>query len=344
MQFAALSRTPPNDPSRAPSNTPTADLDRRIIAALQYRPRATWAAIADALGEPTRSVSRRGADLLAGGAVRVVGARGATPTLIAQVQAQANCARIVASGYAARPDCVFSYATTGARHVVAEVRADDQTLSELVLDELPSISGTADLRVDRVSAVHRSVGEWRPAVLTDDEVARLGVTVRQPVPPQQVAHTGLTDADRTLLRLLAQDGRTTTADLAASARASENTVRRRLADLEQRSLLRFRIVAEPALLGCPTEVLVTIRGALRTQPDLVRSLLALPELRYLAALGSDRHLLAHFAFPDAATMHRELSAGEWTAEVDRLDIAHVVHAFKRSGWRTSGADAPDRLY
>ena len=319
-------------------------LDRRIIAALQYRPRATWASIADALDEPTRSVSRRGADLLAGGGVRVVGARGATPTLIARVAAQVNCVRIVATGYAARPDCVFAYATTGDRHVVAEVRADDATLSQLVLDELPSISGTADVRVDRVSTVHRSVGEWRPAVLTDDEVARLGVTVRQPASPQQVAHTGLTDADRTLLRLLAQDGRTTTADLAASARASENTVRRRLADLEQRSLLRFRVVADPALLGCPTEVLATIRGSRRDRPQLVQALLALPELRYLAALGSDRHLLAHFAFPDSAAMHRELSAGEWTAEVDGMDIQHIVRAFKRSGWRTTGADPLDRLY
>ena len=56
--------------------------------------------------------------------------------------------------------------------------------------------------------------------LTDDEVARLGVTVRQPAAPQQVPHTGLTGEDRTLLRLLAQDGRTTTAALAASARVS----------------------------------------------------------------------------------------------------------------------------
>jgi DNA-binding Lrp family transcriptional regulator len=319
-------------------------LDRRIIAALQYRPRATWAAIAEALDEPTRSVSRRGADLLSGGDVRVVGARGATPTLIARVTAQVNCARIVATGYAARPDCVFAYATTGRHHVVAEVRADDATFPALVLDELPSISGSADLRVDRVSMVHRSVGEWRPAVLTDDEVARLGVTVRQPPAPQQVPHTGLTDSDRTLLRLLAQDGRTTTADLAASARASENTVRRRLADLEQRSLLRFRVVADPALLGCPTEVLVTVRGSLRSRPALVPALLALPELRYLAALGSDRHLLAHFAFQDSAAMHQELSSGDWTAEVDNMDILHVVHGFKRSGWRTAGADALERLY
>lgn len=323
---------------------PTTELDRRIIAALQYRPRATWAAIAEALQEPTRSVSRRGADLLVSGRVRVVGARGASPTLIARVAAQVNAARIVASGYAARPDCVFAYATTGERQVLAEVRTDESSFSDLALDELPSISGSADLRIDRVSTVHRSVGEWRPAVLSDAEVSRLGVSVRQPPAPQQVPHSDLTDDDRILLRLLAEDGRTTTADLAAAARSSENTVRRRLADLEQRQLLRFRVVAEPALLGCPTEVIVAIRGALRTDPILVRALLSLPELRYLAALGSDRHLLAHFAFPDTAAMHRELSSGEWTTEVDRMDISHVILAYKRSGWRTSGASAPARLY
>ncbi|WP_344986430.1 AsnC family transcriptional regulator [Streptomyces violaceus] len=46
-------------------------LDRRIISALQIDGRASWHRIATALGEPERTVVRRGTRLLDSGLVRI---------------------------------------------------------------------------------------------------------------------------------------------------------------------------------------------------------------------------------------------------------------------------------
>ncbi|GAA2093572.1 MULTISPECIES: Lrp/AsnC family transcriptional regulator [Brevibacterium] len=319
-------------------------LDRRIIAALQIRPRATWAAIADALGESARSVSRRGTELLDSGAVRVVGVRGATGTAIARIRSSVGAVRTVASGLAARPYTVFSYATTGAHSVFAEIRIDAEVYPGLVFDELPAVNGIADVRIDTVTRNHRSVSEWRPAVLTPAEAQAMGEPGRPPAPPQAADHEELSPSDRMLLRLLAEDARMTTADLAAHGRVSENTVRRRLAWLEQHSYLRIRVVAEPELLGFPVEALVTVTAARDAADRLVAGLLARTETRYLSALGGDRHLLAHFAFRNMAALHTELSSAPWTAEAESFEVSHVLQAFKRSGWSRTQEAATTHLY
>ncbi|WP_051297806.1 AsnC family transcriptional regulator [Brevibacterium album] len=322
----------------------SAALDRRIIAALQIRPRATWAALADALGESARSVSRRGTELLASGTVRVVGVRGVTGTAIARVRPAVGATRTVASGLAARPYTVFSYATTGAHSVFAELRIDAEVCAGLVFDELPSVNGIADLRIDTVTRNHRSVSEWRPDVLTPAETAALGESGRPPLPPQTAPHGELSPSDRVLLRLLADDARISTADLAAHSRVSENTVRRRLAWLEQHSYLRIRVVAEPELLGFPVEALVVLTAARGASDRLVAGLLARTETRYLSALGGDRHLLAHFACRDLAALHAELTSAPWTAEAESFEVSHVLQAFKRSGWSRAQDAATAHLY
>ena len=51
------------------------DLHLRIIAALQVDGRAPWSRIADALGEPERTVARYGVELLERGVVTVAAVR-----------------------------------------------------------------------------------------------------------------------------------------------------------------------------------------------------------------------------------------------------------------------------
>jgi DNA-binding Lrp family transcriptional regulator len=48
------------------------ELDRRIVGALQIDGRASWRRIAEVLGEPERTIARRGSALASG--FRVVGA------------------------------------------------------------------------------------------------------------------------------------------------------------------------------------------------------------------------------------------------------------------------------
>ncbi|WP_314192926.1 Lrp/AsnC family transcriptional regulator [uncultured Arthrobacter sp.] len=50
-------------------------LERQIVAALQLDPRCPWRKMAAVLGEPERTVARRGAQLLESGAVSIAAVR-----------------------------------------------------------------------------------------------------------------------------------------------------------------------------------------------------------------------------------------------------------------------------
>ena len=306
-------------------------LDRRIISALQIRPRATWAMIADAIGEPARSVTRRGSDLIATGTIRVVGVNGPTRTALAFGRPVINTTRTVLRSLAGRPDCVFAYALTGQWPVLAELRVDDESLERLLLDELPATPGLADLQVHRASRVLRSVREWIPDILTPDEHARLGHTAGRTGFPIVSVDPDISAQDRELLRLLMADGRTPTAELAARTRLSENTVRRRLAWLEDNHYSRLRVVVEPDALGFSQETIVRLDCVPGSSAQAIDSLLRGSAVRYLVALGSDDTLLAHVVGRSVDEIHALISSPEWTTGVRAVESAHLVAAAKRSG-------------
>lgn len=335
-----------------PVSTHTADsvdvaldhLDRRIIAALQIRPRATWAMIADALGEPARSVTRRGTDLLSGGTIRVVGVNGPTRTVLAFGRPVVNTTRAVLRSLAERSDCVFVYALTGEWPVLAEIRVDDGDLDRLLLDDLPTTPGLTDLQVHRTTRVLRSVREWIPEILTSAEQAKLGRSERGTTPPVASVSPDISPHDREVLRLLAVDGRTPTAELAARTRLSENTVRRRLAWLEDNHYSRLRVVVEPPVLGYSHEAIVRIDCIPGHAEQVAASLLADSAVRYLVGLGSDDLLLAHFVARSLEELHAIASSGSWVAGARTLTVSHLVDAAKRSGHLRESAARGRSLY
>lgn len=319
-------------------------LDRRIISALQIRPRATWAMIADAIGEPARSVTRRGSDLIGSGTIRVVGVNGPTRTALALGRPVINTTRTVLRSLADRPDCVFAYALTGEWPVLAELRVDDESLERLLLDELPATPGLADLRVHRVSRVLRSVREWVPDLLSPEEQARLGYSADHAGLPIVSVDPDISSQDRELLRLLMADGRTPTAELAARTRVSENTVRRRLNWLEDNHYSRLRVVVEPAVLGFPHEAIARIECVPGSSTQVIERLLRGSAVRYLAALGSDDTLLAHVVGRSLDELHSLISSSDWNAGVRSLETAHLVGAAKRSGHLRGTAERGRSLY
>lgn len=307
-------------------------LDRKIVAALQLRPRATWSTVADALGAPERSVARRGSELLTTGAVRVVGVSGANSTVLAWATTVVNTTRGVLSALCQRRDCTFAYALTGAWPVLAELRVDHADLAGIALDELPTIPGIRGLRLDRVSHVYRSVREWSPDILAPDERRSLVGGNGRLTAPADYPDPDVSAQDRLLLRMLAEDGRTTTAELAARSRLSENTVRRRLQWLENNHYSRLRVVVDPALLGFPVEAIVRITAAPHASHELLERLLGYSQIRYLVALGSDHDIVAHFACPDLRSLHDILSAATWLTSTTHLEVSHLLSADKRSGY------------
>ncbi|HWB66311.1 MAG TPA: Lrp/AsnC family transcriptional regulator [Mycobacteriales bacterium] len=76
------------------------------------------------------------------------------------------------------------------------------------------------------------------------------------------------DLDRTLVRLLAQDGRRSFTDLSRETGLSVSAVHQRVRRLEQRGVIRgYRVMADPMALGLPVTAFVSIKPIDPSAPD-----------------------------------------------------------------------------
>jgi Lrp/AsnC family transcriptional regulator for asnA, asnC and gidA len=102
------------------------DIDRRIIGYLQADGRASFTTIAEVLQIPDRTVSRRGQELLAQGAIQVTGLieRGEMnrkEAMIIRVICAPGSNVIVATALANLPESIFVYLTKGSIECLTEI-------------------------------------------------------------------------------------------------------------------------------------------------------------------------------------------------------------------------------
>jgi DNA-binding Lrp family transcriptional regulator len=310
-------------------------LDRRLVAALQVDGRASWRKIAAVLGEPERTVARRGARLLDEGLVTVTGL--ASPSMFGRelVVVGLHCSpgtvRVAAAALARRADSIFTYVVTGPVDCVAEIACPTDRLPGLLLDELPATPGLVKVSTHPVLRYYRTVHEWQPGILGDDEVRALAEdrpNAELTTLPREVLR--LPPAERSMLRALTRDGRTTHEDLARLTGLSEATVRRRVDALRRRGALFIRAVVEPALLGLPVEALLWIRTAPGTADTVGEHLLASPLVRYAAAVMGGHHLLVNVTVPGKAELHDFVTRSPWLADVTAIETSQVIDSLKRS--------------
>ncbi|WP_346012164.1 Lrp/AsnC family transcriptional regulator [Streptomyces sp. SID3343] len=308
-------------------------LDRRIIAALQIDGRASWRRIATALGEPERTVARRGLRLLESRLVTVTGLVANGDTVIVRLNCRPGQVREAATAAAAGSGTVFTYVLAGSVDCVAEVQCPPDGLARLMLEELPALPGVISQQVAPVLRYFRTVHEWQPALLTADEVAALA---RFPSPTETVeAPDGdLGSEEWSILRALAADGRRTHEELAAVAGVSEATARRRVEALTRSGMVSIRASTEPALLGLPVEAMLWIR----TRPDDVeavgRLLLDSPLVRYAAVVMGEYQILVDVVQPSKQALHEFLTDSPWVRRVEAVQSHLVVEALMRSATPT----------
>ncbi|MER7396089.1 Lrp/AsnC family transcriptional regulator [Streptomyces sp. NPDC000151] len=308
-------------------------LDRRIIAALQIDGRASWRRIAAALGEPERTVARRGLHLLGSGQVTVTGLVARGETAIVRLGCPPGTARDAALAMADRAGTVFSYVLSGPPDCVAEVQCPPGRLATLMLDEAPAVPGLTAQHVSPVLRYLRTVHDWRPGILDEAEAAALS---RFPARPEQASAPAeeLGPEERRIVEALAEDGRRTHEELAALAGVSEATARRRVEALTRSGAVSIRAAVEPALLGLPVEALLWIR----TRPDAVeavgRLLTESPLVRYAAVVMGEHQLLVDVTQPSMTALHAFLTEGPWVRHVEAVSSHLVVAALKRSATPT----------
>ena len=100
------------------------DLDRKIVVLLQQDGRASWTAIAEAVGSSVATVSRRGQQLLTRGAVRVavvpaLGSAGPESTFLVRITCRTGTAIRTAGELAALDDVRFLSLVTGDCDILA---------------------------------------------------------------------------------------------------------------------------------------------------------------------------------------------------------------------------------
>ena len=331
-------------------------LDRRIISALQIDGRASWHRIAAALGEPERTVVRRGTRLLESGLVRIGAMAVRGRNTVVGVRCAPGQARVVATALARRPDCLFAHVLTGTWDCVAEVQCPRDRLPGLVMDELPGLPGVVRTLTLPVLRHVRTIREWHAGLLTEAEIGALAdgggsgnVSAAGVVPAAtgvggESADSGtgpggaglgrpreLSRSDRLLLHALAEDGRCTYDELARVAGVSEATARRRLGALRREGRVRVRAVVEPVLLGLPVEAVLWVRAVPAAVEHVAAALSRSAHVRYASFVTGERQLLVLTAFPDEAALHDFVTRSSWLRDVASVDVSMVLGSLKRGG-------------
>lgn len=304
-------------------------LDRRIVAALQLDGRAPWRQIADVLGEAERTVTRRGSALLAEGVVTVIGKHTRGQGVIVRARCAPGMLRVSAQVWAARSDSTFVHLLSGVAGAVAELHCPPARMAGLVTDEIPGTPGVTWCAAAPVLHYYKTVHDWQPGILTEQEAERLRPEGPPPTPPCN-DDTALSPADLALLRALAEDGRRTFDELGRLARISESTARRRVEALRGSGQIYIRAVVDPAVVGLPVRALLWLRTAPAQTVTVGRALAASPYVRYVSGLIGEFQLLAEVTLASLDDLQEFVTASDWTTRVRGLETSMVIETFKSS--------------
>ena len=304
------------------------EIDRRIVGALQLDGRAPWSAVAKALGEPLRTVARRGRDLLETGTVRVVGLANLGPTCVIEITCAPNRIEALARELAEHPGVVYLLVLANPSSLLVEVHEKSFDLATMTLHVIPSFEGVQEISATPVLRYFKTNAQWRPGLLVEQESKRLA---GPQAPEESTAESEQLGApDQAIVDALEVDGRASVAELAARAGITEPTARRRLNELQSRGAVAIRALVDPRCLGFPVEACLRIACSPIHADDIGAKLAAVPEVRYVAQVLGEYSLVAHVNSGDLPRL-RAMLTGPWTADVRSLRASLVTRVYKRSG-------------
>lgn len=94
----------------------------------------------------------------------------------------------------------------------------------------------------------------------------------------------VTETDRAIIRLLQENARMSYAELSRATGIPESTVRRRMDRLQQRGVIEFTMLAEPARLGYDVRAMIGLRVELRLLDQIGAALREMQEVTFAAFL------------------------------------------------------------
>ena len=107
----------------------------------------------------------------------------------------------------------------------------------------------------------------------------------------------LTRIDRTIIRLLQRDARSSYAELSRLAAIPESTVRRRLDRLQAEGLIDFAVIVDPTMLGYEFQAMVGLKIELRQLDAIAAALREMPEVTYAVFLTGNFDVMLQIVVP-----------------------------------------------
>lgn len=304
------------------------DLDLRIIGALQVDGRASWRRIAEVLDAPFSTVTRRGNALLESGVVRVAAMENFGSTHIVELDCEPRRLAAIAQELAADRDIIFLYVLASPAKLFMEVHSRPGKLERMSLVDLPALEGVTRVSVSPVLSYPRTLNQWRPGLITAQEEAALSDRASM---ARESAPESITSEERQLIDLLVEDGRRTSADLAAGTGLPEPRLRRLVNSLLSRGIIDIRAVVEPSLVGLPVEAIVWFRVIPNRVAAVSEKVAHHSGVRYAATSLGAHQILVDATFQDLGELQAFLASSDWGGDIFEMQSSLVIDAYRRGG-------------
>ncbi|HET9126585.1 MAG TPA: Lrp/AsnC family transcriptional regulator [Propionibacteriaceae bacterium] len=311
------------------------DEDRRLVAALQVRPRASWADLASVLGRSPVTLARRWERMVESGAAWMTvapnlqpgtGALGLGVALI-EVRVPPGQVLPVAQELSAVPEVATIDVTAGARDLFLTVIAGDtESLAELVLERLHPLGTLLAIQSHPITRTYSDGSSWRLAGLTDLERALLAEPRH---PPNGAAVTARAEA---VARELARDGRVSSTEVAARLDLTQRRARELIAEVIGTGRLRFRTELSRRHSGYPMCAWYLLRTPASQRDAMARRMATLKQARAVVALVGQYDLAVDVWTRNLDDVQRlEATLEERMPGVQIVDRAVVMRTVKIMG-------------
>ncbi|MFJ2953856.1 Lrp/AsnC family transcriptional regulator [Streptomyces sp. NPDC087270] len=299
-------------------------LDRRLVHALQIDGRAPFSRLAEVLGVSDQTVARRYGRLRREKTVRVLGLAdplriGLTPWMV-RVRCTPDAAGSIGAALARRTDTRWVNLISGGTEISCLTQAaapgHDDTLLLQKLPRTPRV-----VQVTAHAMLHMFFGKdlspvSRSSALTPDEIAALtppdapdnptrgpaGVPTGPPADP-----VPLGPGDHLMCDALAQDGRTSAAELAAVTRWSQSTVRRRLSELRSAGVLYYDLDFGNGLFKSELRAALWLEVEPARLAEVGAALADHSEVAFAAATTGATNIYASVSCKDPEALYRYLT-------------------------------------
>ena len=311
------------------------DEDRRLVAALQVRPRGSWADLAAVLGRSPVTLARRWERLVESGAAWMTVAPNLQPgtgTLglgVALIEMRVPPGQVlpVAHELSAVPEVATIDVTAGSRELLLTVIAgDSESLAALVLERLHPVGAVLAVQSHPVTRTYSDGSTWRVPGLSEAELARL----REASPMPNGAD--VTPLMESVARELARDGRVSSTELAERLDVSQRRARDLVAEVIGTGRLRFRTEVSRRYSGYPMCAWYLLRTPASQRDGVARRIATLRQARAVVSLVGQYDLAVDVWTRNLDDVQRlEATVEERMPGVQILDRAVVLRTVKIMG-------------